>query len=181
MGREESYGWDGLNCYDNNNSYAVGDSGCTDVLCTSPDGESTFPIDWDPLDPTTYKWEQTLSATGVNFVGRTVTEQDPGGGGPDTCHFTNSAFDAYDKISGGTWTVITGNKWHYDSVGYHSGAVTYYRNQGRAPCSTTFQQSMVIDCSTGPIHYATNTLGAEINDTTVTSKRAGSTAIRTWP
>jgi hypothetical protein len=32
MGHEESYGWDGLNCYDNNNQYAVGDNTCTDVL-----------------------------------------------------------------------------------------------------------------------------------------------------
>jgi hypothetical protein len=32
MGREESYGWDGLNCYDNNNQYVVGDNTCTQVL-----------------------------------------------------------------------------------------------------------------------------------------------------
>jgi len=31
MGQEESYGWDGLNCYDNNNTYPVGDSGCIAV------------------------------------------------------------------------------------------------------------------------------------------------------
>ena len=32
MGYEESYGWDGLNCYDNYNQYAVGDQTCTEVL-----------------------------------------------------------------------------------------------------------------------------------------------------
>jgi hypothetical protein len=31
MGRQESYGYDGRDCYDNNNSYPVGDSGCTSV------------------------------------------------------------------------------------------------------------------------------------------------------
>ena len=31
MGQEESYGWDGLNCYDNNNAYPVSDSGCSEV------------------------------------------------------------------------------------------------------------------------------------------------------
>ena len=31
MGWQESYGWDGLNCYDNNNQYWVGDSSCTNV------------------------------------------------------------------------------------------------------------------------------------------------------
>lgn len=31
MGHEESYGWDGLNCYDNNNRYLVGENTCTQV------------------------------------------------------------------------------------------------------------------------------------------------------
>jgi len=181
MGREESYGWDGLNCYDNNNSYPVADSGCTQVQCSKPTAESTAGVDWNHLDPTLYDYEQTLSPANVNFVGRQVTEQDHTGGGPDGCYFNGSAFDAYDKVTGGNWTVITGNKWHTDSVGYHSGAVSYYRNHGRAPCGTTFQQDMVIDCSSGAILYKTNTLSASITSTTVTSTRDGVSKSKTWP
>ncbi len=153
----------------------------TVVQCATPSGESTSGVGWDTLDPTLHNYEQTLAPSGTSFVGRTVTEQDPGGGGPDTCHFTDAAWDPYDKVTGGTWTVITGNKWHNDSVGYHSGAVSYYRNNGRAPCGTTYQQKMVISCSSGPILYVTNTLSAEITGTTVSSTRAGDTAIKTWP
>jgi hypothetical protein len=32
MGAEQSYGWDGLNCYDNYNTYPVGDRTCTQVV-----------------------------------------------------------------------------------------------------------------------------------------------------
>ncbi len=150
------------------------------VVCTSPTGESTYPVAWSN-DPTVYEWDQTLAPTGTSFVGRTVTEQDPGGGGPDTCYFTGSSISPFTAITGGSWTVTSGNHWGHDYVGWHSTAVTYYRNQGRAPCSTTFPQRMVIDCSTGPITYITNTLGADINATTVVSRRAGSMAIETWP
>ena len=156
------------------------DSEPMQVQCTSPTSETTTPIGWDS-DPTVYSWDQTLLPAATNFTGRTVTEQDPGGGGPDTCHFTGSIFTPFTAITGGTWTVTSGNHWGSDHVGWHSSAVTYYRAQGKAPCGTTFPQRMVIDCSTGPITYATNTLGCDINSTTVTSTRAGSMAIRTWP
>jgi hypothetical protein len=152
-----------------------------DSQCRTPAGETTSPVGWDSNDPTVHKWDQTLAPTGTSFVGRTVLEQDPGGGGPDTCHFSGSSFPPATSISSGNWTVSSGNHWGSDYVGWHSGAVTYYRAQGRAPCSTTFQQRMVIDCSTGPITYITNTLGGDINSTTVVSRRAGSMAIRTWP
>jgi hypothetical protein len=177
---DETVWWnDGMDCYQQ--YYSGGDNAPVDVECTKPSSESTSGVGWDTLDPTLYKYEQTLSATGVSLVGRTVTEQDPGGGGPDTCHFTNSAWDPFDRVNGDSWPVISGNKWRYDFVGYHSGAVSYYRNQGRAPCGTTFQQRMVIDCSTGPIQYIVNTLSAAITSTTVSSTRAGNTAIKTWP
>jgi hypothetical protein len=169
---------DGMDCY---RYYGNGsDSAPVNVVCTSPTGETTTPVGWDS-DPTVYSWNQTLLPAATNFTGRTVTEQDPGGGGPDTCHFTGSIFAPFTAITGGTWTVTSGNHWGSDHVGWHSSAVTYYRAQGKAPCGTTFPQTMVIDCSTGPLTYATNTLGCDINSTTVTSTRAGSMAIRTWP
>jgi len=36
MGREESYGYDGRDCYDNNNTYPVEGSGCAEVVCAVP-------------------------------------------------------------------------------------------------------------------------------------------------
>ena len=173
------YYTDGMDCY---RSYgSASDQAPVNVQCSTPIGEITSPVGWDSGDPTIYKWEQTLSPSATNFAGRTVTEQNPGGGGPDTCYFTGSSFAPFTAITGGTWTVGSGNHWGYDYVGWRSSAVTYYRAQGRAPCGTTFSQTMVINCSTAPLTYATNTLGCDINSTTVTSNRAGSLAIRTWP
>gem|GEM_PF-2663771 len=149
-----------------------------EVLCTSPAGESSSSGGWDTLDPTVHRWNQTL--TGSNFSGRTVTEQQPGAGASDTCYFTGSAYDPA-ALSGGTWPVNSSNQWGPDLVGWFPGQVSYYRAQGRAPCSATIPQEMLIDCPRGPILYVTNTIGGDINATTVVSRRAGSTVIRTWP
>lgn len=152
-----------------------------DVLCTSPDGETTASDGWSTLDPTLHNFKQTLTPAGTSFVGRTVTEQDPGNGGPDTCYWTNSAWDPFDKVDGSTWTVTSGNQYKPDQVGYFPGVVAYYRNNGRAPCGTKFKQRMVIDCTTGPITFITNDLEASITATTVTSKRAGVSASKNYP
>ncbi len=109
-------------------------------------------------------------------------EQDPGGGGPDTCWFEGSAYAKFEAITGGTWNVDNTNVWGDDFVGWFGVAVTYYRDQGRAPCGTRFPQRMVIDCDTGNSTYiAANELGGSFTATTVTSTRAGQTATRDWP
>jgi hypothetical protein len=151
------------------------------VLCAKPSGESTVSDGWSTLDPTLHNFKQTLTPAETSFVGRTVTEQDPGGGGPDTCHFTNAAWDPFDKVDGSTWDVTSGNQWKPDQVGYWPGVVAYYRNNGRAPCGTSFRQRMVISCSTGPITYITNDLAASIGTTTVSSTRAGTTVVKNYP
>ncbi|HKP37392.1 MAG TPA: hypothetical protein VJT71_11075 [Pyrinomonadaceae bacterium] len=71
---------DNMDCYQY--YYPAQSDAGVDVECTKPSSETTSGVGWDNLDPTLYKYEQTLSASSVSFVGRTVTEQDPGGGGP---------------------------------------------------------------------------------------------------
>jgi hypothetical protein len=132
-------------------------------------------------------WNQTLTPAkaGDNFNGRTVTEQNPvannGGSGNDTCHFNGSAFRVFDALTGGTWTVGANNVWGADYVGWFLNGVQYYRNRGRAPCGTNFQQRMVINMNVGTSPYGgnntgnTNTLGGNINVRSVTSSRSGNT------
>lgn len=163
--------------------YCVEESSTTDPesqtsVCTRPTEEtSTF----DGWNDTIGKWKQTLLPTTTNFVGRTVTEQDPGGGGPDTCWFSGSIVPKATSISGGTWTVTTGNIWQTDFIGFPSASVTYYRNQGRDPCSVTIPQRMVIDCNGSILTYRTNTIGYVIDNPKVYSIRDGQQADRNWP
>jgi hypothetical protein len=152
------------------------------TVCATPTGESTAFAGWANLeDPTYGKWNQTLLPTTTSFVGRVVTEEDPGGGGPDNCWFPNSAVAKSTSVTGGSWTVTTGNVWGSDYVGLSSDTVTYYRNQGRDPCSVTIPQRMVINCDAGVIQYKLNTLGFVIDNPKVYSIRDGQQAERRWP
>jgi hypothetical protein len=161
----------------------VRDAFCT--TCTGPTGETTaFSGTWaDSVGyPTAANWTQTLEPSTVNFSGRTVTESNPGGGGPDNCWFANSEVAPATSISGGSWVVTSSNTWGPDVVGRSPSAVTYYRQQGRAPCSTTLPQALIISCpSSFPVYYKTTVLGNTIGVTTVTSMRAGSSVSRAWP
>jgi hypothetical protein len=149
-----------------------------------PTGETTSSNGWgDGPDDTIHRWLQTLlPSLGGNFAGRTVTERDPGGGGPDTCWFPQSNYLKAEAITGGSWSVDANNTWGPDYVGWHYDAVVYYRNQGRAPCETSFPQAMQIDRPGGPsIIYVTNVLRAGITSISVWSERAGQYAERIWP
>jgi len=155
------------------------------VQCTTPTGETTAFGGWADSDnlPTVAKWNQTLTPASTSFAGRTVTERDPGGSGPDTCYFNGSAFAPQTSISGGTWSVDANNQWGSDYVGWTPGAVTYYRDQGRAPCGTFITQRMVIDCVTGEQTYSITfpSLELDIQPLLVISRRAEGQASRTWP
>lgn len=153
------------------------------VVCTKPTGETTTFGGWSDSNslPTVGKWNQTLLPTTTSFVGRTVTEQDPGGGGPDNCWFPGSVVPKFTSITGGSWTVGSSNVWGPDFVGFTPASVTYYRGQGRDPCSVTIPQRMVIDCSSGIVAYRTNTLGYVIDNPKVYTIRDGQQAERTWP
>lgn len=168
-----------------------------DVLCTAtsnvgygsangylpgiPDGEVTSSGGW-AVD-TLHRWNQTLTPFGGPYAGRSVTERNPGGGGPDTCYFPGSRFLPAVSITGGTWPVDSNNGWGADYVGWTYAAVLYYREQGRAPCETTFGQDMEIDVPGGnpPAKYTTNVLAMGMTNTTVWSQRAGQYAERIWP
>jgi len=153
-------------------------AGSLTITCKLPTGETATNNGWSG---SAGLWNQTLAPSTKNFSGRTVTEQDPGGGGPDTCWFSGSTFAAFTAITGGSWTVASGNTYGPDNVGYSDGAITYYRAQQRAPCSTTFSQRMVINCANQNTAYATNTLGAGIGVTTISSTKNGSTVSKTYP
>jgi len=166
---------------------------------TTPDGMFVEDSDWlaellPQSETTAFKgwsgstvgeWQQTIALKTVTYTGVTVQESNPGGGGPDTCWFAGSTYAPFTAITGGTWTVAAGNTWGFDYVGWFSGAVTYYRAQGRAPCGTTFPQQMQIQFATGdPTFYnygAVNTLGGNIGTKTVTSIRAGKSKTEKWP
>lgn len=156
-------------------------TGCesTGVICVIPTGEDTASDGWDAGG--VHKWKQTLTPVTADFSTRTVTERDPGGGGPDTCWFDGSAYAKFEAITGGTWTVEAGNIWKHDYVGWFGTAVTYYRGKGRAPCGTSFTQKMDINCPQGNTEYTSNTLKASFTATQVTSERDGQTATRNWP
>jgi hypothetical protein len=150
--------------------------------CAVTTGETTAFDGWDATGLTDGKWKQTLtSSSSTNFSNRTVREADAGHG-VDTCWFSGSAFSPFNSITGGTWTVNTDNTWGDDFVGWFNSAVTYYRNQGRAPCGTSFLQQMTMMCPNGSFHNygSVNTLRGSFTATTVTSGRAGLTATRRY-
>jgi hypothetical protein len=135
------------------------------------------------------------------FEGRGVYEYAGTGPGNDTCWFPKSKFPIYDAIStpGFAWTVSSKNTWGADFIGWTLAAVQYYRSQKRVPCGSSFLQKTVIDAAYSPnnpsgyggpytsqygqnfygVAYETNTLGANITATTVTSSRDGKTSTNT--
>ena len=144
-----------------------------------PSGESISFAGWDD----TYgEWAQTLQGDGSGtFSGRTVHEAN-GGTGTDSCWFSGSTFSPFDSITGGTWGIQSDQTFDaYDEVGYGSGQVSYYRSQGRAPCGTSFTQDMYINRpGSSDVIYQSNTLGAGIDSTTISSTKNG-TQSKAWP
>lgn len=144
-----------------------------------PTGEMTQSAGWYSGDTSVHLWNQTLQ--GGSFGGRSVKEQDPGGGGPDTCWFPGSIVGRSESLTGGTWSVGADNRWGPDGVGWKHEAVLYYRGQGRDPCETQFWQRMVISSPGGDVPYVTNLLRMGITSIGVWSERAGHCAERVWP
>jgi hypothetical protein len=145
--------------------------------CQTPTGETTAARGW--LD-TIALFDMTLTPTSTNFANRVVSEQNPGGGS-DTCWFSGSLFPAFTSITGGSWTIESGNRYGYDAVGVFAEVVNYYRSNGRAPCQFTLPQRMVIICPSIAVPYVTNTLVIQIGTTTITTSRAEASQTKTWP
>jgi len=146
-----------------------------------PIGEITNSNGWGTgARATNHRWQQLLNPTTTSFRRCQVTEADPGGG-TDTCHFPGSIYAPFNAVTGGTWRVNARNRWGDDWVGWFTQAVTYYRNQGRAPCTASFPQSMRVVRPDGNVEYVRHQLEATIGTTTVSSTRASQTATRRWP
>lgn len=181
IGVYQDYVWDGLNCYELG-TYEGGSEGPVEVTCPTPTGETTSSGGWADSDflPTVHKWNVTLTPSNISFAGRGVQEQTPSPGS-DTCWFQGSQFDPNTSLTGSTWTVQFTNFFGPDYIGWVEDAVPYYRFVGRAPCAATLPQQMLIDCPSGGLTpYANNTVVAGIQSATVTSTRAGQSAIRFW-
>jgi hypothetical protein len=95
-----------------------------------------------------------------HIVRRTTTDlrrahrlRSPGENGLDACSLPTSPYPPFDNIgtqqNPGVWQVTPGNQYSFDSIGYTSDAVDYYRGIGLAPCGTTIYQSMWISCKSG--------------------------------
>lgn len=139
----------------------------------SPDSESSTYLSHGPV---VGNFGATITPSACNFQGISVSEQDPGGG-LDGCWFFGSPYPQNDHVTGGTWTVGTGNYYSADSIGSSSTAVVdYYRTAGRAPCTDTIPQNMVVDGCVN--YYKFNTLQFQIGISTVTATR--DSASQTW-
>ena len=78
-------------------------------------------------------------------------------------------------------TVTEGNHWE-PNAGFSTGAVTYYRGQGRAPCTATATQVMNIDCRDRLYEYHHGDMTIGITATQVSSKRhTATTQTKNWP
>jgi hypothetical protein len=107
--------------------------------------------------------------------------EENGGIGTDTCHFSGSIYEKFDRITEGHWLVGSDNLWGPDHVGWSWNAVMYYRSHERAPCDTYFWQHMYVSSPGGGVRYVTNLLRAGITNYSVWSERAGQYAERVWP
>jgi hypothetical protein len=139
-------------------------------------------------------WNQTLAGTlnPSEFEGRGVYEYPGQTQGKDTCWFQGSTYDPYTSISttGWEWYVSSKNTWGADWIGWYQDAAQYYQAQKRVPCSSSFQQILVIDAAYDPdntpaygsyidyygnlfygVPYETNSLGGNITATAVQSVR----------
>lgn len=145
--------------------------------------ETTVPVGWSSQWPTVQQWRQTLQAS-TNFTGRQVLELPAYGA--DGCWFPGSIFAPY-YIDGSGWFVgywYFDNLWGDDYVGVAPAAATYYRTQGRAPCSAYAPQDMQIYVQdvNGSQSYFQDVVGFTIDFATVSSHKAGqSQVVVYWP
>ena len=119
----------------------------------------------------------------TNYGGRTVSEQD-GGGGMDHCkdNFPESPIQNQGRVPESSTTVDASNQ-YFDRIGWTPFAVQTYRNAGAAPCDFQTNQRMFINLGQQGVifEYKDNALAAGITLTTVWSRRDGVEEERVWP
>jgi hypothetical protein len=159
------------------NEYYSGDPWFWAKPCDNPNSETSVPHGWN--GPTA-KYGGTITGAAHPLGGRTVTEQDPGGGN-DQCWFLGSIMSPFESITGGTWPVANDNTYGDDWIGWSTADITYYRAQGRAPCETYIPQRMEIACAAGPHAYKNNSLYLLIDLDTLEVWRDGVNQYRGYP
>lgn len=162
--------------------------------CETPTSETTNGDNWADItyggEPTEFAFQAQLNASS-SYNGRQVYEAS-GGIGSDGCWFPGSMYGTLDSITGGGWPVgsFAYNYYGYDTVGYISAAVSYYRSerpgQGLVfPCSSTIHQNMTIYCTGHPTGggtvYQSNTLTSTIDTGSVSAVRSSDSHTRLWP
>jgi hypothetical protein len=155
-----------------------------DKPCDYPAGETTNTNQWHPTEPTVHRFVATVYRQFFYFGGRTVNEQTaPSPSGQDTCWFPGSQFNPSTTVQNPASGVVNWNQQYQDDVGWISEAVTYYRQQGRAPCHYTLYQLMLIACDAygSQTSFKTNEHYGEINNPYVVACRDGICASKNWP
>ena len=117
-----------------------------------------------------------LAPLSYNWGGRTISETFPQ---PtvDGCYFPGRAAARYVPITKNIPVDSTGR--YIDNIGPATAAVEYYREQGRTPCSFTYQQVMVIDCPNPPANptYAVVTQTVVIDPLLLTITRGNNPSV----
>lgn len=137
-----------------------------------------------PYSDTAHWFNGTLfpgPGQGPNYGGRFVTEWNYAPAS-DQCDIPGDSFDPIIGLPDGTGYVLDDTNVYTDLVGWASNYVTYYRAQGRAPCSAFVYQEMRIDCSFfGDCAFKQNVLMHYIGTTQVSAGRDNAVASRVWP
>jgi hypothetical protein len=142
--------------------------------CVVPTSEDVVWIDF-AADPekggaaTVGTWNQDLHPEDVNLEGRTVLEQGPDGS--DNCTFQGSIVGWSGRVTGTAWYVDDPEFYGFDYIGFPSGSIDYYREQGKSGCNVTFSQDMYVACKTTLQKYATHTLSYSVDITYANSKK----------
>jgi|GEM_PF-1666788 hypothetical protein len=162
-----------------------------------PTGESTTAVGWGSgTYQTVQQFRQILQGPWDHpFDGRQVTEV-AGSDKSDSCFYDGAAQRGYKQfgVTGGWWIVGRyatppsypySNYWIDDYVGMLTDLVTFYRDNGKAPCSAYAEQLMRI-CTNGQgcsftQQYFRNYLTYSLDATNVTASRNGVYQSRVWP
>ncbi|MGC1620516.1 MAG: hypothetical protein WA765_18645 [Candidatus Acidiferrum sp.] len=142
--------------------------------CLVPSTETTALV--GSIDSTYSQFNQTIGDTASDSFDTMQVDESNAATGQDTCWFAGSKYAAETGVSGGLWTVagddVQGqhNHWGYDTVGWSSAEVSYYRANDPAhgigiPCGWTLYQAMNIQCSAGAWWTYTPSYGNKLTAT----------------
>jgi hypothetical protein len=173
-----------------NSSNVTGSSTWTAVNCETPSGIANLQwINWLGSQALGRFSENPNNNVGfgvsyVDWGGRTVTETFPQPG-TDSCWFSGSTYGQTTQgfFTGSAIVLDAGSNTYDDTMGIDNndvGAIVYYRDKGRSPCSWTFHQVMVMACPTKNVSYATNTQIIGDGDLIFSLQKNSLLEIRNW-